>query len=186
MAKPPLGRRRRSVGEFSTFPQARRRFFPLPPYRRSRPTIGSIGSARDHASGIGGARADVQVVQSCGGLRFTIEPLSSFLVFEKVSSLELERNRALELEVLGLIDDTHAALPEFFGDLVVADGGADYDGPVLAPTVSRTDAVRCARTWRSEKRPKGLSPAAEQSADTVSALSNRPGIFAPPIQFKGE
>ncbi|MDA1313529.1 MAG: hypothetical protein O2968_09365 [Acidobacteria bacterium] len=38
---------------------------------------------------------------------------------------------AVELRVLGLVDDTHAAFTEFLGDAVVRDGLADHAGPIL-------------------------------------------------------
>ena len=41
---------------------------------------------------------------------------------------------AVELRVFGLVDDTHAAPAEFGEDLVVADGRADHDAPILSQT----------------------------------------------------
>ena len=41
------------------------------------------------------------------------------------------RDVEMELRVLGFIGHTHAALAELVGDLVVADGVADHDGPIL-------------------------------------------------------
>ena len=41
--------------------------------------------------------------------------------------------RPHQLRVLGLVDDTHAALAELLGDLVVRDGLADHNGPILPP-----------------------------------------------------
>ena len=44
---------------------------------------------------------------------------------------EFERNLALELGVLGLVEDAHLALAELVEDLVVADRGADQDASIL-------------------------------------------------------
>jgi hypothetical protein len=65
------------------------------------------------------------VVQGCGGFRFAQEALLGFFVVEQMFCQELQRDRALQLCVLGLVDDAHAALAELLDDLVVTDGGAD-------------------------------------------------------------
>ena len=58
-------------------------------------------------------RTDVRVMEGRGGLRFTMETLAGFLVFEEVSRQELQRYRALELRVLGLVNDTIPPSPSF-------------------------------------------------------------------------
>ena len=42
---------------------------------------------------------------------------------------ELQGDDALELRVLGLLDDAHATLAELLEDAVVRDGGADHCQP---------------------------------------------------------
>ena len=42
------------------------------------------------------------------------------------SRQELERDRAAEARVFGLVDDAHAAAAEEFGDLIVGDPLADH------------------------------------------------------------
>ena len=44
---------------------------------------------------------------------------------------ELEGNGAVQRRVLGLVNDTHAALADFLGDLVVGHGLADYNNSSL-------------------------------------------------------
>ena len=45
---------------------------------------------------------------------------------------KLESDGALELGVLGLVNDTHPAFTEFLGDLVMRDGAAHHTAPILA------------------------------------------------------
>ncbi len=59
------------------------------------------------------------------------EALAGFCVFEKMRRQKLQRDRALQLRVLGLVDDPHPAQAEFGEDLVVADGGADHDAQIV-------------------------------------------------------
>ena len=63
---------------------------------------------------------------------FTKKALLVFVVLENIGAKELERDRAVELRILGLIDDTHAALAELGGDLVVRDGLPNQDGDIVA------------------------------------------------------
>ena len=44
---------------------------------------------------------------------------------------KLEGHRAIEPQVLGLIDNAHAAFTEFFRYTVMADGLADHDKEIL-------------------------------------------------------
>ncbi len=57
-----------------------------------------------------------------------------------MSGEELEGDDAFEPGVLGFVDDTHAAFPEFFEDLVVADVEADHLDvlPTIAENFMRT------------------------------------------------
>ncbi len=49
-----------------------------------------------------------------------------FLVAEQMWGEEFQSHGAVELGVVGLVDDAHPAFAEFFGDLVVRDGLADH------------------------------------------------------------
>ncbi len=64
-------------------------------------------------------------------MRFTKETLFVLLVFENVRAKEFQGDRALQLRVFGLVNDTHAAPADFGEDLVVADGFADHDGQIV-------------------------------------------------------
>jgi len=50
--------------------------------------------------------ADIGVTQRGGGFGFPVETLAGFLVGEQVGGEKFEGNRALELGVVGLVDDT--------------------------------------------------------------------------------
>ena len=76
-------------------------------------------------------RADIGMVQSRRRLRLTLKTLENVFVRDKVSRQKLQSHRALELGVVRLIDDTHPALTEFVGDLVVRDGSTDHDNSIL-------------------------------------------------------
>jgi hypothetical protein len=66
-------------------------------------------------------RADVWVVQRRGGLRFAHESSAKLKILNRPKRQELERDRPVELGVLGLVDDAHAALAELVEDAVVRD-----------------------------------------------------------------
>ena len=69
--------------------------------------------------------ADVGMVESGGGLGFALEAAESLRVSGDLVGQELQGDEAAELNVLGLVDDTHAAAAEFLDDAVVRDGLAD-------------------------------------------------------------
>ena len=73
--------------------------------------------------------ADVGVIEGSRRFRFSPEPRLYFLVTEQVSCQEFQSYRTLEVRVLGLVNDTHAALAELPGDLVVRDGSVDHAFP---------------------------------------------------------
>jgi hypothetical protein len=52
-------------------------------------------------------------------------------VLKGIGGKEFEGDRAFELRILGLVNDPHAALTKFIGDLVMGDGLADHDAPIL-------------------------------------------------------
>ncbi len=71
-----------------------------------------------------------------GGLRFADEPLLDLFVVAPFGREELQRDRAAELGVLRLVDDTHAATTELRGDLVMGNGLPDQrvDGRLVGHT----------------------------------------------------
>ena len=73
--------------------------------------------------------ADVGVIECGGRFRLSPEPRLNFLVAEQVSRQEFQSYRTLEVRVLSLVNDTHAALAELPGDLVVRDGSVDHAFP---------------------------------------------------------
>ena len=75
--------------------------------------------------------ADVWVIEARRSLRLAEETLFLVTIAEQMGAEELESNRTLELGVLGLVDDAHPALAEFGGDLVMGDGRANHDSPIL-------------------------------------------------------
>ena len=77
-------------------------------------------------------RADVRVVESGGGARFSLEPLQRLAVFRKFFRQKLQRDQPAEFCVLGLIDHAHAAAAEFVHDVVVGDGFVDHGALILS------------------------------------------------------
>ncbi len=77
-------------------------------------------------------RADIGVIESGSGLCFSNEALSVLFVFEDVGTQEFRCDLTLQLGVLGLVDDTHSAVADLGGDLVVRDGLVDHDTPSLS------------------------------------------------------
>lgn len=70
--------------------------------------------------------ADIGVIEGRGSLRFTLKPLQGVRILRQVVGQEFQRHQAAEPGVLGFIDDTHPAGPEFIQDAVMRDGLADY------------------------------------------------------------
>ena len=70
--------------------------------------------------------ANVRVMESRGSLGLPMKAFIRFLVLQQVRSEEFERDRAVELRVLGFVDHAHAALAELGGDLVMSDGLVDH------------------------------------------------------------
>jgi hypothetical protein len=67
------------------------------------------------------------VIERGGGLGLLHEALLGLRVARRVGSQELERNQAVQLQVLGEIDDAHAAPAELVHDTVVGDSPADHE-----------------------------------------------------------
>src|SRR5215469_15108027 len=82
------------------------------------------GFAIDFANIIDGA--DIGVVQSGGGLRFTLEPRQGLPVLGHIIRKKLHGNKAMEPSVLSFVDHAHSTTADFFEDMVVRDGLADH------------------------------------------------------------
>ncbi len=65
------------------------------------------------------------------GLRLAQEALLGLGVVQQVRRQELQRHRALERRVLGLVHLAHAALAQLLDDAVVADRLADHNRTIL-------------------------------------------------------
>ena len=78
-------------------------------------------------------RADVGVIQSGSGLGFASKAFQRLVVFRKFLGQELERDKPMELGVLGLIDHAHAAATELLHDPILQDGLADHLGSYFVP-----------------------------------------------------
>jgi hypothetical protein len=63
--------------------------------------------------------------RSCGTC-LAQEPLPTVLVADELGLQHLQRNRPIELLVMGLVDDAHAATAQLFDDAVMGDGLADH------------------------------------------------------------
>ena len=64
---------------------------------------------------------DVGVVELAGGLAFLVEALDVLGVLAEALGQDLDRDDAVEAELLGLVDDGHRAGPELAEDLVAGD-----------------------------------------------------------------
>jgi hypothetical protein len=70
--------------------------------------------------------ADIGVVQRRSGLCFALEAGMSLRVLGDFIGQEFQGDEAMQLHVLGFIDDTHPPAAEFFDDPVVGDGLVDH------------------------------------------------------------
>src|ERR1700720_355072 len=71
-------------------------------------------------------RADVGMVESRCGLRFTLKTGKSLGVPGYFIGQELEGDKAVQSGVLGLVDHTHPAATQLLHDAVVRNGLADH------------------------------------------------------------
>jgi hypothetical protein len=71
-------------------------------------------------------RADVGMLKRGGGPRLALEALESFGVFREIVRQELQGDAPPELQILRLVDDSHAAAAELAEDPVVRDSLADH------------------------------------------------------------
>ncbi len=83
--------------------------------------VGFVDVVDDRYVGMGQCR---------GGFSFTPKARGDRVVIQQMGGEKLQSDRALELGVLGLVDDTHAAFAELLGDLVVRDSLADHGSPL--------------------------------------------------------
>ncbi len=74
---------------------------------------------------------DVGVIEASRRLRFADQACLYLFLVECFAREELQRNGPAELGVLGLVNDTHAALTELFGDLVLQYGPTDHDEGIV-------------------------------------------------------
>ena len=99
-------------------------------------------------------RADVGVLERGGRAGLALEPLERLRVARQLLGQELQRDAAAELQVLGLVDDAHAAAAELREDPVVGDRLADhawtrrfyplYSAPILSSEVAMSRPLRLA------------------------------------------
>jgi len=81
--------------------------------------------------------ANIWMVQGRSSLCLTVEAAQSLCVWCKAVRKELQGDEAVQLGVLSLIDNTHAAAAEFFGDVIVGDDltnervGVRHGGAIL-------------------------------------------------------
>jgi hypothetical protein len=66
------------------------------------------------------------MVQRRRSLRFDFEALALIIAGGNLSRQEFDRDVALELRILGFVNDAHAAFAELGEDFVVENGFADH------------------------------------------------------------
>ncbi len=97
----------------------------------------------EEASSLAGLvdRHDVRVVDQCSEAGFPLEPRTELLVGCEAGRENLERDRTPEAELLGSVDDTHAAPPDECIDAVSGELAADrqvssHDAPCSRSTTA--------------------------------------------------
>ncbi len=71
-------------------------------------------------------RADVRVVQRGSGAGLTLESFDRGRIVRQFRGEELQRDMSSEAQILGSIDDAHAAAADLFDHAIVRDGSADH------------------------------------------------------------
>jgi hypothetical protein len=66
-------------------------------------------------------RANIRMIQGRSGLRFALKSGQRLPIPGNFCGKELERHEATQPRILGFVDDTHPATPEFFQDAIVRD-----------------------------------------------------------------
>ena len=118
--------------------QPRTASLPCPAGLRAQPTLpGNLVLQRQECLAIGFVdlvnHRYVGMAQRSRGLGFAVEALASVFVLEQVGGEELEGDVAVKFRVLGLVNVSHFPGAKLLRDLVVTDGLADHDGPILPP-----------------------------------------------------
>ena len=101
-------------------------------------------------------RHDVGVVQAGGGLGLELEPLQLLGVQRRGQRQDLQRHPAVERELLGLVDDAHAAPADLAEDAEIAQGPIPSLG--VRPWPQRSHAPTRARRITSRREKPGGSP----------------------------
>src|SRR5260370_20375120 len=70
--------------------------------------------------------ADVGVIQRRSGARFAVNALVGRMVLGELFRKKLQAHEAPEPQVLGFVDDAHAAAAELFHNTIVGDGAANH------------------------------------------------------------
>ena len=70
--------------------------------------------------------ADVGVIEAGDGTELTLEALQRVMVFGHFFRQEFDRNEAVKLNVLSLVDNTHASAPKLLQDPAMGDGSAGH------------------------------------------------------------
>ena len=106
-------------------------------------------------------RADIGMIQGRSCLCFALEAGQGLRILDDGIGQELQGDEAMQAEVLGLVDDPHAATTEFLDNPVMRDGLADH----RQERILRRQAMRVnkgGRASRPSRRP--MTPASPQIA----------------------
>src|SRR5262245_11454516 len=74
---------------------------------------------------------DARMVQGRGSFGLTLESAQRLRIAGNFARKELEGDKPFQLDVLGFVDDAHAAAAQPFHDLVVRDGFPEQDASPL-------------------------------------------------------
>ena len=79
-----------------------------------------------------------------------------FLALQRVGGQELQRDRPLQPEVLGLVDNPHPALAELFEDSVMGDRLANHGCPLAKRTLeSGLRSIVTPGEWLRDRKSSG-------------------------------
>ena len=120
--------------------------------------------------------ADVGMIQRRSRARLAAESLQRSRIARHIVRQKLERDKAPQPRVLGLVDDTHAAAAELFDNAVVRDRGVNHvDG---AGKMMPDDRARCGSSQLVCGRSAGLRPAVMWASGPRVPMAAR----TPPLQ----
>jgi hypothetical protein len=74
--------------------------------------------------------ADIWMIERRSGASLTAETFQRLMIFGYVVRKEFQRNKAPQLGVFRLVDDSHTTTAKLFKDAIVGDGFADHVWPV--------------------------------------------------------